>query len=219
MVDSTDPPTPPRADHDAARAPSVAHSFRTQLTPGADVVDPVTWAGSVPYATGIAPRMRISHSKWFNLLWLLPLGFVVLIAAVTAAQHLRGLPSVQVFIEQHPGVSEVSPGETSTLPAWLGAQHFLNLFLMVFIIRSGVQILTDHPRLYWTRHSTRCCHCRAPSRGGYPGLWCPQFSFVSAFPSNPGIGLDSSASENGTASDVSANFRVDAVVQVPQDLR
>ena len=25
---------------------------------------------------------------------------------------------------------------------------------MIFIIRSGVQILTDHPRLYWTRHST-----------------------------------------------------------------
>lgn len=154
MVDSTDPPTPPSAAPDAARTPAVAHSFRTQLTPGADVVDPVTWAGSVPYATGIAPRMRIGHSRWFNLLWLLPLGFVVLIGAVAAAQHLRSMSSVQVFIEQHPGASERGPGETSALPAWLGAQHFLNLFLMVFIIRSGAQILTDHPRLYWTRHST-----------------------------------------------------------------
>ena len=25
---------------------------------------------------------------------------------------------------------------------------------MVFIIRAGLQILSDHPRLYWTRHST-----------------------------------------------------------------
>jgi hypothetical protein len=33
-------------------------------------------------------------------------------------------------------------------------QHFLNLFLMIFILRSGLQILSDHPRLYWTRHST-----------------------------------------------------------------
>lgn len=154
MVDSTDSPTPPSAAPDAARTPAVAHSFRTQLTPGADVVDPVTWAGSVPYATDIAPRMRIGHSRWFNLLWLLPLGFVVLIGAVAAAQHLRSMSSVQVFIEQHPGASEPGPGETSALPAWLGAQHFLNLFLMVFIIRSGAQILTDHPRLYWTRHST-----------------------------------------------------------------
>jgi methionine sulfoxide reductase catalytic subunit len=40
------------------------------------------------------------------------------------------------------------------LPIWVGVQHFFNLFLLIFIIRSGVQILSDHPRLYWTRHST-----------------------------------------------------------------
>jgi thiosulfate reductase cytochrome b subunit len=60
---------------------------------------------------------------------------------------------VQRFIERNPGTVEptgVDPG----LPAWVGVQHFFNLFLMIFIIRSGVQILTDHPRLYWTRHST-----------------------------------------------------------------
>ena len=34
------------------------------------------------------------------------------------------------------------------------AQHFLNSFLMMFIIRAGIQILADHPRLYWTRHCT-----------------------------------------------------------------
>ena len=33
-------------------------------------------------------------------------------------------------------------------------QHFFNLFLLIFIIRAGVQILSDHPRLYWTRHCT-----------------------------------------------------------------
>jgi sulfoxide reductase catalytic subunit YedY len=40
------------------------------------------------------------------------------------------------------------------LPIWIGVQHFFTLLLTVFIIRSGVQILSDHPRLYWTRHST-----------------------------------------------------------------
>ena len=34
----------------------------------------------------------------------------------------------------------------------MGIQHFFNLFLLIFIIRSGLQILSDHPRLYWTRH-------------------------------------------------------------------
>ena len=33
-------------------------------------------------------------------------------------------------------------------------QHFFNLFFLLFIMRSGLQILSDHPRLYWTRHST-----------------------------------------------------------------
>jgi hypothetical protein len=37
---------------------------------------------------------------------------------------------------------------------WVDVTHFLNLLLMMFIIRSGIQILADHPRLYWTRHST-----------------------------------------------------------------
>jgi sulfoxide reductase catalytic subunit YedY len=34
------------------------------------------------------------------------------------------------------------------------AQHFLNALFMIFIIRAGIQILADHARLYWTRHST-----------------------------------------------------------------
>jgi len=40
------------------------------------------------------------------------------------------------------------------MPLWLRVQHFLNLFFLTFIIRAGLQILADHPRLYWTRHST-----------------------------------------------------------------
>jgi thiosulfate reductase cytochrome b subunit len=37
---------------------------------------------------------------------------------------------------------------------WVDVLHFLNLLLLAFLIRSGIQILADHPRLYWTRHST-----------------------------------------------------------------
>jgi len=136
-------------------APQAVQSFRSQLTTGEDVVDPDTWAGSVPAAHGIAPRLRVSRSRWFNLLWLLPIGFVALIVAVAAAKGLRGTPSVQRFIARYPG-TVVPPGAARRpgLPVWVGVQHFFNLLLLVFIIRSGVQILSDHPRLYWTRHST-----------------------------------------------------------------
>ncbi len=43
-------------------------SFRTQLTVGEDIVDPLTWAGSVWVAHGIAPRVRVGRTRWFNLL-------------------------------------------------------------------------------------------------------------------------------------------------------
>jgi thiosulfate reductase cytochrome b subunit len=63
------------------------------------------------------------------------------------------LPAVEAFISEYPGVSELPDGAPVGIPAWIGWQHFLNAFLMMFIIRSGLSILADHPRLYWSRHS------------------------------------------------------------------
>ena len=42
----------------------------------------------------------------------------------------------------------------SGFPWWLQLQHFLNMFFMLFIMRAGLQILADHPRLYWGRDCT-----------------------------------------------------------------
>ncbi len=136
-------------------SPHAVQRFRSQLSAGADVVDPTTWAGSVPQAQGIAPRVRIGRGKWFNLLWLLPIGFLLLIVAIAVAKGLRQMPAVQQFMARNPGTVEPPDAAANAgFPPWVGWQHFVNLFLLIFIIRSGVQILTDHPRLYWTRHST-----------------------------------------------------------------
>jgi hypothetical protein len=82
--------------------------------------------------------------------------------AVAAADRLRGTdrrgchrqgPPERPWsaaLHRHQSSAVAHPG----LPIWVGVQHFFNLFLLIFIIRSGVQILSDHPRLYWTRHST-----------------------------------------------------------------
>ena len=150
-IPSGDPPAPPRS----GVSPDAVRSYRSQLTAGEDVVDPATWAGSVPHATGIAPRVRVGSSRWFNLLWLLPIGFLALIVAIAAAKGLRGESSVQRFIERYPGTVESSrPEATTGFPVWARWEHFFNAFLLIFILRSGLQILSDHPRLYWTRHST-----------------------------------------------------------------
>jgi methionine sulfoxide reductase catalytic subunit len=146
-------PVPPPASETSPASPEAVSEFREKLTKGKDVVDPKTWAGAIPAAFGIAPRVRIGANRWFNLLWLLPIGWGLLLVAVAAAQYLRGLSEVQAFILQHPGTG-ASAHFASVMPAWVRVQHFLNLFFLTFIIRAGLQILADHPRLYWTRHST-----------------------------------------------------------------
>ena len=39
-------------------------------------------------------------------------------------------------------------------PAWLRLTHFVNLALMLFLVRSGLSILIHYPRLYWNHHRT-----------------------------------------------------------------
>lgn len=39
-------------------------------------------------------------------------------------------------------------------PLWLRINHFLNLVCIFLLMRSGVQILSDHPKLYWNDDTT-----------------------------------------------------------------
>jgi methionine sulfoxide reductase catalytic subunit len=134
-------------------SPAAIDEYRALLSKGEDAIDPESWAGSFPAASGIAPHVRIGASRWFNLLWLLPIGLLLLAVAVVVAKALRTVPAVHELIQQHPGTGFATPFATA-LPRWVGLQHFFNLMLLVFIIRAGIQILADHPRLYWTRHCT-----------------------------------------------------------------
>ncbi|AIX99933.1 molybdopterin-binding oxidoreductase [Arthrobacter sp. PAMC 25486] len=129
-------------------------SFRDELDSTRYTVVDEDWAGGVPAQYGVSPRVRIGQGKWFNLLWLIPIGLLLLIVGIAVAKGIRELPAVQDFMLRYPGTSEQPDNAPVGFPAWLGWQHFLNLFLMIFIIRSGLTILSDHPRLYWTRHST-----------------------------------------------------------------
>ena len=142
-------------DRTQAEDASLWASYRKELRPGGSTVELETWAGSIPQVSGVAPRIRVGRGRWFNLLWLLPLGYLLLLVAVAAAKYLRTFSSVQHFIDTHPGtVISASSEQHAGFPWWLSAQHFLNFFFMMFIIRAGWQILADHPRLYWTRNST-----------------------------------------------------------------
>jgi sulfoxide reductase catalytic subunit YedY len=107
----------------------------------------------LPPQKGIAPRVRIGR-RWISVLWALPVGAAALVLLIAIAQSLRELPGVQAFIAQHPGIAQAAPSVDAGFPWWLRLQHFLNMLFMLFIIRAGVQILADHPRLYWRRDCT-----------------------------------------------------------------
>jgi methionine sulfoxide reductase catalytic subunit len=149
MGATKDEPSPSAGD-----TQTLHESFRTELVKKErDVVDE-NWAGGVQPQFGVAPRVRVGRNRWFNLLWLIPIGLLLLIVGVAVAKGLRELPAVQGFITRYPGESPLPENAPVGFPAWLGWQHFLNAFFLIFIIRSGITILADHPRLYLTRHST-----------------------------------------------------------------
>ena len=135
----------------AWRQPSMPHDPLAKSLSAAD--DRVRLNEWLPPQGGVVPGIRIGR-HWISVLWSLPLIFVLLVIGIAVAQGLRELPVVQEFLARYPGVPASAPEITSGFPAWLRLAHFFNLFLMTFIVRAGVQILADHPRLYWKRDCT-----------------------------------------------------------------
>lgn len=134
---------------DTQSVPLPHDPIEAKLSPADDRVLLNDW---LPPQVGVVPKIRIGK-RWINVLWALPLGFVLLVIGVAAAQALRELPAVQDFILRYPGAPPSAP-VTDGFPAWLRLQHFLNILFMAFIVRSGIQVLADHPRLYWKRDCT-----------------------------------------------------------------
>lgn len=44
--------------------------------------------------------------------------------------------------------------EVMQIPTLIVILHLINLFCLIILIRSGIQILYDHPKLYWTDHTS-----------------------------------------------------------------
>ena len=106
------------------------------------------WAGGLPQNRAQLPSVRIGR-RWFSSLWLVPLGLIALVLSIAVVREMTRYGWYQEFITRYPGTSMdyVDPVD-SGFPWWLRWQHFLNLLFMMFMIRAGLQILADHPRLY-----------------------------------------------------------------------
>jgi methionine sulfoxide reductase catalytic subunit len=73
---------------------------------------------------------------------------------VVATAYLQwgtlGLPALSTSPTITPGTAVEPYG----FPAWLRLTHYVNFFFLILLVRSGLQILMDHPRLYWNVHCT-----------------------------------------------------------------
>lgn len=106
------------------------------------------WAGSIPQEMAQVPVLRVGR-RWVSSLWLIPIGVVGLLVAIALAQQLRRYGWMQDFISTYPGAStSFAPAVYTGFPAWLRWQHLFNIVFMLFLMRAGLQILADHPRLY-----------------------------------------------------------------------
>ncbi|MET0780342.1 MAG: cytochrome b/b6 domain-containing protein, partial [Microbacterium sp.] len=71
--------------------------------------------------------------------------------AVLAVRFLLSLEPMQEFLAAFPGEYPLPEGAPVGIPPWLGWQHFFNVFLMVLIIRSGLQVRTEkRPTAFWS---------------------------------------------------------------------
>ncbi|MFD4422953.1 cytochrome b/b6 domain-containing protein [Agromyces sp. NPDC058484] len=87
-------------------------------------------------------------------------GFGLLLAATVAvvgASWFMSSPAGQDFLAAFPGEYHLPEGGAEPgFPAWVQWQHFFNVFLIVLIIRSGLQVRTEKkPSAYWTPRWSR----------------------------------------------------------------
>ena len=75
-------------------------------------------------------------------------GLFIVLGVAWMQYLLFGLPS-------DPSVNLPPSTETTVkgFPVWLILCHWVNFFFLVILIRSGLSILMDHPRLYWNNGS------------------------------------------------------------------
>ncbi|XAS74162.1 cytochrome b/b6 domain-containing protein [Micrococcaceae bacterium Sec5.1] len=135
---------------------AAAQPVRTQPARSTTSARP-TRPATRPAPTQLPARERRQFGSYTRkqLLGLAIIGAFALLGAATvvvvAATWFRNLPFMQDFLIAYPGEYHLPEGATPGFPAWVQWQHFFNVFLMVLIIRSGLQVRNDkRPGAFWT---------------------------------------------------------------------
>lgn len=165
------PPTPNAPERSPPRAP-VSRSAKIRRTDGPERAEseegaamPRSYGCHGPAPRGLyggsvttpgpVPPQRVP-GPWLGIIALALAAFGVAIILIMLAQQVRDIPEVASFIDDFPGDTEPFPDQPVGFPAWLSWQHFLNAFLLVFIVRTGWQIRSKRrPPAFWARNGGR----------------------------------------------------------------
>lgn len=129
--------------------------------------DPAAPRAPLPFTRSVWPGRAATHrpaprpeparigpftkAQWAGAVVVGGLGLLFAAAmAVLFVRFLLSLDAMQDFLATYPGEYHLPEGAPVGFPAWLGWQHFFNVFLMVLIIRSGLTIRTEkRPSVFW----------------------------------------------------------------------
>ena len=90
-------------------------------------------------------------------IWIRPsvlIGFIVVCLLPVAAAYVQWLALGLPYIPHVDPSQQFHTGGPHGFPAWIRYGHFFNFLFVTMLIRSGLSILMDHPRLYFNNHCT-----------------------------------------------------------------
>ena len=112
----------------------------------AAVQKPVAAAGGAE----TEPAQKAPWPLWKRAVVGVGVAVLAALVMVLLARWARTMPGVQEFIATYDGHAPQPQGTPEGIPAWLGWQHFLNMFFIVLIVRTGLQVrMEKRPPGYW----------------------------------------------------------------------
>ena len=112
------------------------------------------------------------RSRWFSLVWIIPVALVILAAIVLGARAFTASDAGVAFLTSFPGASAPAAGTPVGFPAWLSWQHFFNSLLILLIVRTGWAVrTTTRPAAFWTRNNTGLIRTKGAPKRISLNLW------------------------------------------------
>lgn len=157
----SDAATPPAAASSGSASSGTRMQAPAATSSGTRMQPPAAPAASGSASSGSASPAKPANSqeeaeasarpRWLRPAIRIAVLVVVVAVIVLIARWIRTFDGVQDFIATYDGHASQPDSTPEGMPWWMGWQHFLNMFFIVLIVRTGLQVRTERkPPGYWT---------------------------------------------------------------------